>query len=257
MVIGIEKFREYFKEFTESYIIIGGTACDIILEDAGFTPRATKDFDIILVVEVLKPEFVKKFWAFIVDGNYSQKEKSPDERKYYRFINPENKAFPKQVELFSRIPDLLDMDNEIHLTPIPIDDDISSLSAILLDKDYYKYTIAHSIVEDGVHIANIEALICLKAKAFIDLSIRKANGEKIDEKNIRKHKTDIFRMAVMLTAENIFELPPSIKSDLREFTDAVKHNLPGKNMFKEMGLGNIASDKVFQQLLAVFNLERV
>ena len=35
MVIGIEKFREYFKAFADSYVIIGGTACDIILEDAG------------------------------------------------------------------------------------------------------------------------------------------------------------------------------------------------------------------------------
>ncbi len=30
MVIGIDKFREYFKDFTGNYIIIGGTACDII-----------------------------------------------------------------------------------------------------------------------------------------------------------------------------------------------------------------------------------
>lgn len=35
MVIGIDKFKEYFKEYPESYIIIGGTACDIILAEAG------------------------------------------------------------------------------------------------------------------------------------------------------------------------------------------------------------------------------
>ena len=70
MVIGIDKFREYFKDFTGNYIIIGGTACDIILDDAGFTPRATKDIDIILIVEALKPEFVEQFWSFIKEGNY-------------------------------------------------------------------------------------------------------------------------------------------------------------------------------------------
>lgn len=30
MVIGIDKFREYFKDYAGNYIIIGGTACDII-----------------------------------------------------------------------------------------------------------------------------------------------------------------------------------------------------------------------------------
>lgn len=87
MVTGIDKFRKYFKNFTGSYIIIGGTACDIILDDAGFTPRATKDIDMILIVEALTPEFVKQFWVFIKEANYERKEKSEDERKYYRFLN--------------------------------------------------------------------------------------------------------------------------------------------------------------------------
>jgi len=67
MVIGLDKFIEYFKDYQGSYIIIGGTACDIIVEDAGFEPRATDDIDIVLIVEALKPEFVNKFWDFIKD----------------------------------------------------------------------------------------------------------------------------------------------------------------------------------------------
>lgn len=31
MVVGIEKFREKLGAYSESYIIIGGTACDLIL----------------------------------------------------------------------------------------------------------------------------------------------------------------------------------------------------------------------------------
>ena len=67
---------------------------------------------------------------------------------------------------------------------------MSSLSAILMDEDYYRFTIAHSLQEDGVHIANIESLICLKSKAFMDLSQRKAKGESVDSKHIAKHKKD-------------------------------------------------------------------
>jgi len=62
MVSGIEKFKEFFKDFTDNYIIIGGTACDIIIENAGFEPRATNDIDLIIMIEALSPEFVTQFW---------------------------------------------------------------------------------------------------------------------------------------------------------------------------------------------------
>ena len=34
MVLGIDSFREKFKDYTEYYTIIGGTACDILLTEA-------------------------------------------------------------------------------------------------------------------------------------------------------------------------------------------------------------------------------
>jgi hypothetical protein len=52
MVRGLEIFKEYFKDYSENYIIIGGTACDVIIDDAGFEARATKDIDIILIIVV-------------------------------------------------------------------------------------------------------------------------------------------------------------------------------------------------------------
>ena len=53
MVRGIEKFREYFADYEANYVIIGGTACEVHEETYGQRPRATKDIDIILVVEAL------------------------------------------------------------------------------------------------------------------------------------------------------------------------------------------------------------
>ena len=167
MVRGLEMFKKYFEQFPDNYVIIGGAACDIIIDEAGFVPRATKDIDIVLVVEALNSEFVKQFWQFIKDGDYGDQEKSNDERKYFRFKKPRNLNFPYQIELFSRTPDVINFDADEHLTPIPVDDDLSSLSAILLNDDYYNYLIEHSQMEEGLHHASIEALICLKAKAFL------------------------------------------------------------------------------------------
>ena len=92
MVRGLDKFKEYFSEFPDNYLIIGGTARDIIMEDAGFIPKGTKDIDVILVVEALTAEFVIQFWQFIEDGNYEHQEKSSGTRRYYRFYNQKNQG---------------------------------------------------------------------------------------------------------------------------------------------------------------------
>jgi hypothetical protein len=254
MVKGLEKFKEYFNAFTGNYIIIGGTACDIIIGAAGLIPRVTKDIDIILIIENVNPEFIGKFWEFIKDGKYENLEKSAEERKYYRFLKPDAIGFPYQVELFSRKPDVLELEGAPYLTPIPVDIDLSSLSAILLNDDYYHFTLEHSIFENGLHWANIEALICLKAKAFLEMKERKERGERVDERHIKKHKADLFRLVLLLSPQSIFDLPDSIKSDLQTFIKTVNDNLPSADIFKDMGAGNIVPMELHQQLSKNFKL---
>ncbi|HOA81235.1 MAG TPA: hypothetical protein PKK61_09275 [Defluviitaleaceae bacterium] len=254
MVRGLDIFKKYFEQYPNNYVIIGGTACDIIIDEAGFVPRATKDIDIILVVEALSSAFVKQFWQFINDGQYQQREKSNDEREYYRFIKPANTDFPHQIELFSRTPDIIVLEDNAHLTPIPVDGDLSSLSAILLNDDYYNYMIGHSRVEDGLHHANIEALICLKAKAFLEIKERIENGSKEDKKQMKKHKADVFRLTVMLTPESEFDLPETIQTNINQFTKLIEEDLPDGAIFKEMGLNNIDPNKVFDQFKKSFKV---
>lgn len=251
---GLEKFREFFRNYNGSYVIIGGTACDIAINDAGLTPRTTKDIDIILIVEAISPAFVLKFWEFVNEGGYELKEQGEKDRRYYRFTKPENFEFPYQVEIFSKNPDLLDLKENTYLTPIPVSDGIPSLSAILLDDDYYKYTIERSTYNEGLRIANPESLICLKSKAFLDLMSRKGNGQDVSEREIRKHKLDIFRLAALLPTDANFILPESIKIDLQEFADLVSKELPDNAIFREMGLGAIDIETLFDELIKNFNL---
>jgi hypothetical protein len=207
-----------------------------------------------MVVEALNTEFVKQFWKFIKEADYERREVGGEERKYYRFKRPANNDFPFQIELFSRKPDVIILEEGAHLTPIPADDDLSSLSAILLSDDYYNYMIQHSALENGVHLANTEALICLKAKAYLEIAERIAQGRDGDSKHLRKHKADVFRLALMLAADNVFDLPESIKAHLQEFVIAVACTLPDKAIFKEMGVGNVNPAALFEQLKKNFNL---
>ena len=53
MVHGIDRFREYFQDYAGQNIFIGGTACDIILGQKDVEFRATKDLDMVLIIEAV------------------------------------------------------------------------------------------------------------------------------------------------------------------------------------------------------------
>ncbi len=254
MVRGIDTFREYFRDFSNHYIIIGGTARDYAISEAGFTPKGTKDIDIVLIIEALSTEFVRKFWEFIKNGCYGNKEANPKQKKYYRFTKPEMENFPAEIELFSRKPDIIQIPEGMNLTPIPTDESLSNLSAILLNDVYYHFIIGHCSIFDGLRLARVEALICFKAIAWLDLTERKEKGEQIDSHKINKHRTDIFRLGATLAPADTYDVPEQIKSDLQAFAKRVNNNLPGKEIFIKMGLQGLKADKVLKQLITSFKL---
>ena len=61
MVTGFTKFKEKFQGFEDQYVVIGGTACDLLMENEDMSFRATKDVDIVLIVESITAEFGKAF----------------------------------------------------------------------------------------------------------------------------------------------------------------------------------------------------
>lgn len=82
--------------------------------------------------------------------------------------------------------------------PIHIDDEVSSLSAILLDDEYYRLLVENRTSAGGVAVLSVEGLIPFKAKAWLDLSARRADGQAVDEKSVKKHRNDVCRLATLL-----------------------------------------------------------
>lgn len=70
MVTGIDSFKEWFKGSEEQYAIIGGTACDILMTEEGLDFRATKDIDLVLIIEAVDANFGKKFWKYVKQAGY-------------------------------------------------------------------------------------------------------------------------------------------------------------------------------------------
>ena len=222
MVKGLEVFREHFRNFADDYVLIGGAACDIAMTSAGLPFRATKDLDIVLYLEALDAEFVRVFWEFVRAGGYEVQEKSTGEKQFYRFQKPANADYPFMLELFSRQPDVLQVAEGSHLTPLPIEEDVSSLSAILLDNDYYDFIRAGRQEIDGLPMVGAAQLIALKARAWLDLTEREKQGEKIDSKTIKKHKNDVFRLYQILDPVSEPAAPETVKKDIGEFISRMR-----------------------------------
>ena len=51
MVGGLDRFRDHFRDHTHQYALIGGSACDLLMEQVALPFRATKDLDIVLIAE--------------------------------------------------------------------------------------------------------------------------------------------------------------------------------------------------------------
>ncbi len=237
MVKGLDTFREYFADYEKQYVLIGGAACDIVFESNEANFRATRDLDMVLIIEALTPEFGEKFWEFIVAGKYRNKATSSGNPQFYRFDKPEDDSFPKMIELFCRSD--FELRQAEGITPIHIDDEISSLSAILLDDDYYKALLDGKVVREGLSVLRPEYIILFKAKAYLDLKARKDAGEAVDSSDIKKHKKDILRIVAELILEPVVDLPETVKADIQFFIESLEQEPYDQKSLKMYGLKNI------------------
>lgn len=234
MVIGLDKFREAFADFSDCYVIIGGTACDIVLRDTDMRARATDDIDMLLVVEKMTPEFGSALWAFIKAGEYKNGHRKRGEGEspvyeMYRFENP-IEGYPIKIELLSRHSDLLGEPSGFYLEPIPFEEGVSSLSAIMMNDDFYELTIRNSFVEDGVRLASPIALICLKVKAYLNLSAEKADGRQVNSRDIKKHLTDVLKLIATASIPEQISVSKSVHEDINRYAEVVTAMLPSQSL---------------------------
>ncbi len=226
MVHGLEKFREYFGNHTNQYVFIGGTACDILMDELGAPFRATKDLDMVLIIEALDSSFGETFWQFIEDGGYEHRNKGRGKNQFYRFKDPKEKSFPKMIELFSKLPNAFEFSLDRKLIPIHIDESIISLSAILLNDDYYNLLLKGRQLVDGFSVIEMETIILFKIKAWLDMKERKEAGDDIDTKNIKKHKNDVFRLLANVSPTSRIECTNDIQNDVIQFIEQIKEDKP-------------------------------
>jgi len=252
MIKGLDKFREHFADFSDHYVLIGGAASYLVMNEAGASFRATKDLDIVLCVEALDASFAEAFWVFVREAGYQNQQHSTGKKIFYRFNEPKDKNYPFMLELFSRAPDRLVLGDDSQLTPIPIEEDVSSLSAILLDENYYQFLHEHKIEIDSVQVVTEVCLIPLKAKAWLDLNGRREGGEKIDSRDVKKHKNDIFRLFQIISPELRISLADNILNDMSQYLRAISEEQDLD--LKPFGLKGLSVIEVINTLRKIYGL---
>ena len=152
MVTGIESFKEWFKGSEEQYAVIGGTACDILMTEEGLDFRATKDIDLVLII-------------------------------------------------------------------------------------------------DGVTVLDAAYLIPFKAKAWMDLTDRKAAGEYVDSKNIKKHKNDVFRLTELIDPTSKVMAPQGVYEDIQNFVQRMQTD---RVDIKQLGLAGRTKEQILEEVKEMY-----
>lgn len=125
---------------------------------------------------------------------------------------------------------------EERIIPIHIDDDTSGLSAILLNEDFYKFMMSGRRVVDGIGVLGAEHLIPFKMYAWINLLDRKRAGEHVNEKDLKKHKYDVFRLLQIVTAETKVESEGLVTESIHRYIEEINAVDESEVRLQQMGM---------------------
>ncbi|MBS3972719.1 MAG: hypothetical protein KGZ84_06870 [Erysipelotrichia bacterium] len=249
MVHGIDVFTQHFNHYSNHYVLIGGSACDILMDELGLTFRATKDLDIVLIIEAINEDFYLHFLRFITLGGYIRKEVGGLKHQFYRFSHPTNHAYPKQIELFCRRLENVTLSLHQICTKIPLNDEITSLSAILLNDDYYELLMKRKREIRNVSIIDIETLIVFKIRAWLDNKEKKERGEKVTSNDVNKHKNDVLRLLVNVSSSSRVKVNVTIRQEIINFCELIKNEAID---LRNLELNNVTLDELLNVLESVY-----
>ena len=214
MVAGFEKFKAHFASFQDEFIIIGGTAVQLVRGESEF-PRVTRDIDLLVVAERMTPEFSAAFHAFLSAGGYSCYFSKNGKPHFYRFIEPKKEGYPEMIELLSSA----EMDGTATFMPLPDVPD-ASMSAIVLGLSYYEYALVHSTREYGLPCLTREALIVFKAAAYMNLLEEyQRTKDPLRLHDTKKHRHDVFMLVAELEPSARANAPADIQERMRQFIE--------------------------------------
>jgi hypothetical protein len=242
---GLSHFQDYCKDLDDNYVVVGGFATIMHL-DREFEGHGKATFDIDLVLLTNNSvEMSQRIKQYINDGEYKIQIGEKDQYKYYRFIEPQKQNFAKEIELFASNENDLELEDLQRIIPVDPEEGLYSLSAIMLDPEYFEMIKNNVDKTNRAPCTNTQATIMLKMSAFYDLRSR-------DDKKWKKHRRDIVKLALLLTGEEQIKLTGRMKQDFDSFIKHLNDEVDQK-MIKSFGDGlPIDKEQIIEVMEQVF-----
>lgn len=217
----LSHLRDYLQDFEDDYVVIGGFATLMLLDrELEGHGKATFDIDLVLLTSK-NIHITQKIKEYIKEGLYEIQKGARDQYIYYRFIKPKIEGFAKEIELFTSNENDLELDADQRIIPIDSEEGLYSLSAIMLDPEYFEMIKQNVEKSTIAPCTNTQATIMLKMSAFRDLK------EREDDK-YKKHRRDIFKLSLLLTGEEKISLTGKMKEDFNAFIEHVETKIDAK-----------------------------
>ena len=243
--VGLSHFQEFCKDLDEHYVVVGGFATLMLLDnEIANHGKATYDIDLVLLSSNSK-EITQRIKQYVKEGEYKIQRGSVDQYQYYRFIEPKKETFAKEIELFASNENMLELDENQRIIPIDPEEGLYSLSAIMLDKEYFEM-IKNNI--DKNHVApctNTQATILLKMSAFYDLKQR-------GDAKYKKYRRDILKLALLLIGNEEIILVGRMKKDFDTFLAHLEQDIDSKMLKSIVDKLPVEKEQIIEILQRVF-----
>ena len=233
---GLSHFQQYCKDLEDMYVVVGGFAT-VLLLDEGLGDghgKATHDIDLVLLT-TSSVEMSQRIKQYVQEGKYEIQKGDKDQYHYYRFVKPETEGFAKEIELFASNENDLNLDDNQRIIPIDPEEGLYSLSAIMLDPEYFEMIKNNVSMSAIAPCTNTQATIMLKMSAFFDLRARNDNKWK-------KHRQDILKLSLLLTGEERVQMTGKMMEHFESFITHLEQEVDQK-MIKTIVNGMVTIDK--------------
>lgn len=122
----------------------------------------------------------------------------------------------------------------------------------MLDNNYYNFLKEGRTIVNDITVLGAEYLIPFKTKAWLDLSNKKASGEHADNKNIKKHKNDVFRLSELIDTDIKILVENIIYADIVKFVkDMEKEEID----LKKLGIPNKTKEQILNEILELYTVK--
>ena len=102
---------------------------------------------------------------------------------------------------------------------------------------------------DGISVLSAEHLILFKIKAWLDLAQKKTEGLHVNERDLKKHKNDVFRLFALVDPTMRIELTPKVRAEVEQFLARMEAE---DVELTDLGIQDYTADEVIAVLMMLY-----